>query len=196
MAYMTSKNVIIFDDSIPTVAIIGRIMNWKGHDVFIKAASIVKTKAVFFIIGDCFWENEQYLKDLKELCRTLNVENKVVFTGNISNIYEVIHALDIVVNSSKNPEPFGLTIIEAMAAKKAVIISDIGAATEFIVSDENGLVFKAGDSEALAGKIEMLLANPIKRLSIGQEAYSLVKREFDMKNISKEIGSCILEAAQ
>ena len=58
--------------------------------------------------------------------------------------------MDVVVHASLEPEPLGLTVLEAMAAGKAVVAADSGGVRETVVADQTGLLYPTGDEEALA----------------------------------------------
>jgi len=72
----------------------------------------------------------------------------------------VLTKIDAVVLPSRWYESFGITIREAVRAKRPVIVSDIGSFTEAIKHQENGLVCQAGDAVSLREAMEQLVQNP------------------------------------
>lgn len=75
-------------------------------------------------------------------------------------------------------EPFGIVLIEAMAAGRPVVAFDAGAVREIVDDGRTGLVVPRGDTSALANAIERLLDQPTLARSMGQAARGRVEREF------------------
>ncbi len=99
-------------------------------------------------------------KQLKELCDTLGINNDVVFTGRIpfqqiSNYYNM---LDVLVNISEY-ESFGVSIIEAMACGKPVVVTNVGGLKEIVSSDALGLKVDVGSVEQTAKAIDKLISD-------------------------------------
>jgi len=65
----------------------------------------------------------------------MKIENRVGFVPFQDNPADVYRALDIVVHASTKPEPFGRTIVEAMACGKPVIAAQTGGAAELFTHD-------------------------------------------------------------
>jgi len=72
------------------------------------------------------------------------------------------------VQPSIGPETFGITILEAMAAGKAVIGSRLGGIPDVIANGDTGLLVPPGDSDALRRSMLHLLTNPDIRERMGQ----------------------------
>jgi glycosyltransferase involved in cell wall biosynthesis len=105
------------------------------------------------IIGD---GNEKNL--LIDLCAKLGIKEKVKFTGRIpfneiSNYYNMI---DILVNISEY-ESFGVSVVEAMACGKPVIVTNVGGLKEVVKDDTVGLKVNIGDVDDTIKAIERLI---------------------------------------
>jgi len=85
----------------------------------------------------------------------------------------------VVQPSLPHMESFGMSVVEAMAKKKAVIVSDIGCFKEYIVDNVNGILFPTGDPRALSEKIGILMGDPGLRQRLGAAALATVQRRFD-----------------
>jgi len=171
----------------PVVGIIGRLMRWKGQHVFLRAAAEVSSDAQFVVIGGLFWESPEYADELKRLPRELNIEDKVIFTGHQDTIPEYITGLDIVVHASIKPEPFGLCIIEGMAAGKPVIGANAGGVPEIVVPGVTGLLVSPGSVQELAAAIEQLVADQQLRLTMGEAGRKRAEDYFSLKNNARNI---------
>ena len=102
-----------------------------------------------------------------------------------------IRGLDVVVHPSIEPEPFGLTIIEAMALERSVVASRLGAIPEIITDQKDGLLFEASHVEDLAQKIIFLLSTDELRTTLGKQAREKVKEQFSIQKNVKEIESIL-----
>lgn len=199
-SFTTSPHISIFKEKymkisgLPSVGVVGRLMKWKGQELFINAAAKVTNKASFYVIGGLFWEDTIYGEELKELSERLGLRECVHFTGNIDNISEALHALDIVVSTSTKPEPFGLTIIEAMAASKPVIAPGFGAAPEIVVDGETGLLYTPADADSLASSIDYLLKNPRIAIEMGRRGRERTLIMFNIETTYNRIKDEILSA--
>lgn len=101
-------------------------------------------------------EQESYLvimgsgrleQSLKQLASELNVANRVIFLGQVANGRRYFKAFDLFVLTSDH-EPFGMVLLEAMAADVPVIATDCGGAKEVVENPRN--LFPLGDIDALA----------------------------------------------
>jgi glycosyltransferase involved in cell wall biosynthesis len=171
------------------VGIIGRIDWWKGHEYFLKAMSraIKHIEGLRgLIIGDLeknfsFNRNRLYLVKLKSLINTMNLDDKILFTGFRNDVPRLISALDVVVHASSKPEPFGLVIIEAMAAGKPVIATAAGGVLDIIEDGVNGLLVPCCDAEAMADAIVQVVSNLKKSKQIGIAAQQCVTEKFTVQ---------------
>ncbi len=89
-------------------------------------------------------------KELKQLARDLEIAESVVFTGNVPDGKKYFKAFDVFALTSDH-EPFGMVLLEAMAAGLPMICSDCGGGAE--VARDVGQLFPLGDSDALAAAI-------------------------------------------
>lgn len=128
---------------------VGRLHYDKDQTTLIKAFSMalphlpLDTLLVIFGKGPL----EQ---SLKELVVRLKIENNVIFTGNVPNAKRYFKAFDLFVLTSDR-EPFGMVLLEAMAAELPIICSDCGGGAEVVQGA--GVLFKFGDSDELASII-------------------------------------------
>jgi glycosyltransferase involved in cell wall biosynthesis/SAM-dependent methyltransferase len=164
----------------PIVALIGRLSPEKGHAVFVMAAQEIARDhpdARFVVIG----EGPQR-KNIEKLIAGYGLEGKFVLTGFIKDVAGALEAADIIVQPSfDDGESFGLTVVEAMAKAKPVILSDIGCFREIISEGKDGLLFPAGDHVSLAQKMRLLLGDGRLRETLGREGQKTVRRRFDIR---------------
>ena len=169
----------------PLVGMIGRIIPWKGQDVFVEAfARLHKTypQAMAVIIGepDTF-EGERYQAVIRKRVQELGLEDHILWLGHRHDIPEIISALDVLAHCSVTPEPFGRVIIEGMAAGTPVIASNGGGAAEIVSDGVNGLLTEPGDAEALAAAMIKLLTDATLRERLRRNGRKTVQQRYTME---------------
>lgn len=129
-----------------------RLQRWKGVHIAIEAFRILaqdsKRPVAFFIYGDESWD-EKYAQELKAQAQGL----PIYFSEPVSEIATVFLASDIIINSSTTPEPFGFTIIEAMACGALPIAPRTGGPKEILEETLSECLFQPGNAESLASTI-------------------------------------------
>ena len=148
------------DASQQVVGLIGRLVAWKGHRVFLSAmASLAQGHPNLrgLIVGDGEMTEPAYQHELEMQAAELGLSERVVFTGYRAGIPALLPALDVLVHCSLRPEPFGRVIIEGMAAGVPVVGAADGAVPEIIEDGRSGLLTPPGDAGALASAIQRLL---------------------------------------
>jgi glycosyltransferase involved in cell wall biosynthesis len=117
----------------------------------------------------------------------LGLAGKVTFTGFLADTAPLLRSLDIVVHASTEPEPFGLTIAEAMACGRAVVASFAGGVSEFFEPGKTGLGHAPGDVEGLAHCMGQLISEPELRNQYGLASRETATRLLDPLRMAREI---------
>jgi glycosyltransferase involved in cell wall biosynthesis len=166
-----------------TLGIFGRIIDWKGHSVFLEAAAALAPRflgAVFCVVGEGPLE-----ESAREQARRLGIADRVVFTGRRDDVAGVMAAMDVVVHASTAPEPFGRVILEAMAMGKPVVATDLGGPRELVEEGRSGFLVPPSDPKAVARRLNEILQNPRLRREMGRRARRIVEERF---TISETVG--------
>jgi len=132
------------------VLTIGRLVQQKGHRYLLQAAARVPN-AVFVLLGD---GPEQ--SALEAQASALGVRNRVVFLGYRQDVPDLLACADLLVLPSLF-EGLPLSVLEAMAAGKPVIATDVGGTSEVIEPEQTGLLVPPANPGALAGAIRRVL---------------------------------------
>jgi glycosyltransferase involved in cell wall biosynthesis len=175
---------------LPVAGMIGRVSPWKGQEIFVRAAAILRSEGIacqFVAIGGVFDSERHHLDRLNEIIRSLNLENLVKVEGFRKDARELIAAFDVFVLPSILPEPFGLVVDEAMAAGKPVIATAHGGPTEMVVEGETGFLIPPNDPSALASAIKKLLAHPEEAARLGKAAQKRFLDHFEMRDYIERI---------
>ncbi|MFX0138973.1 MAG: glycosyltransferase family 4 protein [Candidatus Hodarchaeota archaeon] len=134
---------------------VGLLTPGKGHTVAIHALRILVDKGYKNIILNIVGDGRE-LRKLMNIVKKEELKRHVVFHGYIDQPYRLMANADIGLQCSTK-EAFGRVLVEYMVSGIPVIASESGASREIISS--TGLLFRTGDPEDLAKKIEMLLTN-------------------------------------
>ena len=181
---------------------------WKGQDVFLKAAAAVVEKSPdtlvrFYIIGGPIYGTAaQWTRlELEQQVRQLTTENnalgsRVGFVDFQADTAPIYQSLDIVIHASTKPEPFGLTIAEAMSCGKAVIYSNAGGACEIAENGSSGIGTSPGCVPELASAMTMLLADSSIRKKLGTAARQRILQRFDESRFNQQMAELIDEKLQ
>lgn len=140
----------------PLIGTVGRLTIQKGHKFLIEAIAKLKKdfpNITLLIVGD-----GPLRQELKDYAETLRIGKNVMFLGVRRDIPEILSTIDIFVLSSLW-EGLCNSLIEAMAAEKPVIATDIPAVREIISSEKMGILIPPKNSEAITDAISLLLKN-------------------------------------
>lgn len=110
----------------------GRITKWKGVAEFIELLSLLDESYHGLIVGPTAKSKIKYLNKLQNKVSSLNLEDKITFTGSRRDIANIYKISDVVFNLSQTPEPFGRTMIEAIACGAKVVGWNHGGASEIL----------------------------------------------------------------
>jgi glycosyltransferase involved in cell wall biosynthesis len=135
------------------VLTVARLDAQKGLDTLLRAATRVRG-ATFVIAGE-----GRERAHLEATIRSLSLEGRVVLLGHRSDVAELLAACDMFVLPSEY-EGLPVSVLEAMAAEKPVIVTDVGGSNEVVRHEEQGLLVPVGDDAALAAAIERVTSDP------------------------------------
>lgn len=155
----------------------------KAHDRFLKAAKIVLKKCPnvqFQIIGDGPERN-----NLETMARNLKIEKSIEFLGFRNDIPELMHNLDIFVLTSVY-EVFPMSILEAMAAGKPVVATNVGSVSDIIINGETGFIVNNGHVDGIAKRIVRLLRDDKLRNQMGETSNDRVKKYFSINRMANK----------
>ena len=164
------------------VGTIGHLAPIKGHDDFIRAAGIVcatRDDVDFIIAGEDKSRSRDDRQRLEALIEELGLGQHVRLAGWVEDVAQLLTTLDLFVSSARS-EPFGLAIVEAMAAGVPVIATSSEGAREIIESGQSGRLIPISDTEAMASAICELLDDPKTRECLAANALRTVSERFSL----------------
>ncbi len=162
------------------IGIVARLDPIKNHKALIKAMKKVADRlpeAVLLVVGD-----GPLRRELESLSTALGLEARVRFLGARSDVPELMNLLDLFVLCSHS-EGLSLTLIEASAAARPIVATDVGGNSEVVENKVNGLLVPADDPEALATAILALLQDKERLSVMGKAGRQKFEREFTLEGM-------------
>ena len=167
------------------IGIIGRLTYQKGIPAFIETAHCLNKmhdNLEFIVIGD-----GELRSELENLVSKLGLKNNLVFLGYRTDAKQLLKKFDIFLFTS-NFEPFGLVLLEAMAARIPIVALHLkGAVPEIINHGEDGLIVYNKDPQLLAESVSALIKDSDLRNKLTTNAHLKVKNNFTMQSNSDKI---------
>jgi L-malate glycosyltransferase len=150
----------------------------KDYPMFLRASQLVKHSVpgtAFLVAG------EGHLRSsIESLAEELGLRESIFFLGRCEKISHLLNASDVCVLSSR-AEGFSNSIIEYMAAARAVVATNVGGAAEAVVEGETGYLVESGDYITMAKRIVSLLQNPATARAMGQRGKQRVEQNFSCR---------------
>lgn len=181
------------------IANIGRLTPLKGQDIFINAAIRLcldgDSKIRFLIVGQALYDLSDFEEQLKLQVERASLTKLIRFTGFVRNIPRLLQEVDIIAHTSVLPDSFPTTILEGMAAGKAIIASDCGGAREMIKNGVNGILVPPKDEKALFEAMLKLKENPALIAALGRAARCTLESQFHIHTILSRLENCLIHVS-
>lgn len=168
----------------PLILAVGRLVDKKGFTTLVEACGILAGRDCTFsctIAGD-----GPQKKLITGMIADRGLESRISLAGEVSgnalmDLYgrASVFALPSVTTPSGDVDGLPNAILEAMAMKIPVVSTDASSANEAIRNGVNGFIVPAGNAEALAGRLEMLLKDGTMREELGSNGRETVTERFD-----------------
>ncbi len=165
------------------VSIVARLEDIKGHDYFIDAAAKLLRDGInakFFIAG-----TGSYEEHLKAKVAAIGLEDKIIFTGFISDVDKLMNVTDIQANASFGTEATSLALLEGMSLGIPAAVSDFGGNPGVIKDGVNGFVVPKKNADALAEAIGKLLTDEALYKKLSDGAVEIFSKTFTAKAMTR-----------
>lgn len=158
----------------------------KGQDILIKAIAQLNKSNIHNITVDFIGEGSSQA-ELKELSRSLHVEDKINFLGlkDRTYIYSHLKDYDLMCHAARS-EGFGLTVAEAMAARLPVLVSNEGGPYEIINHGTYGFVFENKNITDCAEQIEYIINHYPQATEKADAAYTHATHCYSIAHTAQE----------
>ncbi len=179
------------------ILIVGRILRRKGHDVVVRAAG--RLKEMGFKDFLCVFVGEDrgqthYTGELWDLVLSTHTMDVIRMAAPVADMPAAYAAAAVIVSAAVQPEGLQRSIVEAQAMARPVIVSDLGAGPDVVLTAPGvpdgratGLRFAAGDDAALAEALVRLFAMPEPtRRAMGARGRAWVHSHFEPAEVAAE----------
>lgn len=165
------------------IAVVGRLHQQKGHVYLIKAA-----KEIIKVIPDChfvFVGDGELRESLQKLITDIALTNYFTFSGFQIEIPRILNAIDLFILPSLD-EGLPLVLLEAMAAGKPVIATDVGGVAELVQNNRTGVLIPSGRVDVIVNAVVQLLKSKDQMNTLGIQARHFVTTYFNHENMLKK----------
>jgi glycosyltransferase involved in cell wall biosynthesis len=188
------RNMYQLEDDTVAIGIIGRIVPVKNHELFVRSIAGLKNKTSrkfrAFIIGD--GDDKQKTEELAvSLGLTIGSSSgttshsDIVFTSWIIDIERALAGMDIIAMTSLN-EGTPVSLIEAQAANKPVVSTDVGGIGNVVIPGQTALLSPSGDLNGFISNLTMLVESPEVRLDMAGKGWEFVKNRFHYNRLVED----------
>jgi glycosyltransferase involved in cell wall biosynthesis len=189
------------------VLLAARLTGWKGQKVLVEAAAKMRdaglTDVGFVLAGDA-QGRESYVRELDALIASHRLKGIVRRVGHCTDMPAAFLAASVVTVPSTEPEAFGRSAVEAQAMGTPVVVSDLGAVPETVLSpptvpphERTGWRVPPGDADALTEAVGAALAlGATARAALAARARSHVEQHFSLERMvssTLDVYSALLE---
>jgi glycosyltransferase involved in cell wall biosynthesis len=176
------RNQLGFGEKTRIVGTIGSLGIEKGHIYLLEAARHILNivnDLKFLVVGD-----GPLRKPLEKKSEELGIKKHVIFLGQRKDIPELLMAMDIFVLPSIK-EGLPMALLEAMAAKRPVIATRVGAIPKVIENKDTGVLVEPKDISGLRDAIINLLSDPGRMDLLAREGFRRVCTNFSSDEMGK-----------
>jgi L-malate glycosyltransferase len=169
------------------MGVIAQLTPWKAQDDAIRTLALVRERrpdAHLVLVGEAkfrdrstSYDNVSYEGSLRRLADSLDVADALTFLGERRDVPELLRAFDILLVPSRH-EPFGRSIVEAMAAGTPVIATRVGGPSEVIADGTSGVLLPPSSPSLWAEAVLQLLEDDRRRARLVAEAAQTVRSRF------------------
>jgi glycosyltransferase involved in cell wall biosynthesis len=141
----------------------GRITRLKGHEDFIRLVAGLKRRGLpvhGMIVGGASASKQRYLAELRQQVRDQGLESDISFTGQRSDLKNILAISNLALSLSNQPESFGRTTLEALRLGVPTAGYDHGGVGEILRAIYPGGLLPLGNAGAALDKIAALLRQP------------------------------------
>ena len=163
------------------IGVVGRLSPRKGTAEAIEAARLLAKRGVRFrmrFAGDIPPGRQDLMDEYRRQVESAGLGTHVEFVGQVADIRVELERLDLLLLPSQRPEPFGLVVIEGMAAGLPVVATLNGGGSDDILDHGVTGLYCGREPPSMADALEALIAEPERRRSLGEAGVSVASRRY------------------
>jgi glycosyltransferase involved in cell wall biosynthesis len=193
-AEMRQRLEIPLDRSVTVIGQVGRLVEYKGQRVLLKAAREVLSQApeTYVVLAGYPNEDPTFTETLKQDARDLGIEDRVrivSWPGSIGDVWELI---DIHVHASLQ-DSLPIAITEGMSLRKPAVVTNVGGVEEMVTNEQTGLVVPMNDPGAIARGVLRLLREPETARRLGANAQQRYHQRYRPEVMARALEDLFVE---
>lgn len=187
---------------------VGSLIPWKGQDRFLLAAARVAKvipKARYLVVGSQLStairrriprSSKQYEAHLHELTEQPYLRGRVFLTGYRTDVLCILRSLDLYVHSAIRPDPLPRILLETMASGTCIVAPAQGGALEIVEDKATGMLYPAGDVEAMAQAMLNLLQDAETRRRVAVSGRHRAEHLFTIQQHVRQVEATYKQVLQ
>lgn len=181
---------------VPVVGMVARLQPWKGQEHMLRALALLRDRGVavhgLVVGGEAFGASAGYAQTLRALAQQLGLDGQVSFTGQVDDPTALTCVMNVALNLSA-AEPFGISLVEAMALGRAVVAVDSAGPREIVEDGVSGLLLPDAEPARVADALQRLLGDAELRRRLGEGARRRHREHFGVQGMAARISTRALE---
>jgi glycosyltransferase involved in cell wall biosynthesis len=161
---------------------VAQLVPVKNHSHLLRALALCKQPLRLVLAGR--FEDEEYVERIKKLVSELQLEERVVFAGEVQDIQRFLRSIDIFAFCS-HQEGCPVAVLEAMSCGLPCVVTDIAGIRDMHLAEETGLIVPPDDAAAFAAALDRLAESEALRRRLGSAAAERIGETF---SVEREVG--------
>jgi glycosyltransferase involved in cell wall biosynthesis len=161
----------------------------KGHEYLVRAVPRVLQEfpnAKFLLVGPGWFEHgEKYQKEIRELVKSLNLEESVIFVGYRKDANSILREVDVAVQASLTDNPAGT--VEALLMECPTVATRVGGMVDTVLDGETGVQVNPSDPDDMARGILQMLRDREKARAMGRAGRRLMLNRFTLRTAVEDL---------
>ncbi|MDA0812700.1 MAG: glycosyltransferase [Verrucomicrobia bacterium] len=159
---------------------VANLIPYKGHRDLLAALSTIRTTLAQPWVLFCVGRDDGILEELQRMCRTLSIEENVVFCGSRSDVWTFQRGADLAVFSSLQ-EGSPNAVLESMCAAQPFVSTNAGGVIDLIQGDQSRFIVQVADVDGLAHSILELAQDVRLRQHVGEQNQRRAVAKFSLQ---------------
>ena len=177
----------------PVAGTVGRMIEVKGYPLMLEALALARQS-----VPDLHWLQVGDGPDrekIMELAAERGLTSAVSFAGSRSDVGDLLAAMDVWVMSSTH-EGLPVSLLEAMAAGKPIVATEVGGIPDVVEDGVSALLVPSGRAAELAAALVRVLENDALARSLGANALDRARRKYSIEAVSRRIEDIYLRGLE
>jgi L-malate glycosyltransferase len=191
-ARVVFRRLLGFAESDVLIGTVGQLTPRKGQLELIRAFASVAQEtphARLIVVGKALFNRDlEYAEALRDTAKTLGLSERIHFLGQREDVSVLMRAFDLAVVNSR-AEPFGLTVVEAMASQTPLLATAVDGICEIVEHGKSGWLVMKDDHDDLVEGLRTMIVDDDLRNRLSAAALSEVRSRFSVEKFLSKIQS-------